>query len=92
MAALDSNAGQKYRAYHVLACLNRSFQQIAANLQELKKAGTVTTKQLRMLSGFAGELQADINFHALEKLHAAEREDWYRFQKMRLSRNKKRKE
>lgn len=89
MAVTDFNADEKYRAYHVLACLNRSFQQIIFNLGELKKAGIFTTKQLNTLRGISQELQADINFHALERLHTVEQEDWRRFGKVRIQRDRK---
>ncbi|HEY6252256.1 MAG TPA: hypothetical protein VI685_20055 [Candidatus Angelobacter sp.] len=89
MAVLDFNADEKYRAYHVLACLNRSFQRILFNLGELKKAGVVNTKQLKILRGISQELQADINFHSLERLHAVELKDWHRFGRVRIQRDRK---
>lgn len=88
MAALDFNADKKYRAYHVLACLNRSFRNIFVNLSELRKAGIFDPQQLNTLSGISQELQADVNFHALEQLHPMELKDWGRFAKVRLDRDK----
>jgi hypothetical protein len=88
MAVLDFNADEKYRAYHILACLNRSFRNIFNNLGELKETGVLNKKQLNTLRGISQELQADINFHALEILQETEEEDWGRFGKARLDRDK----
>lgn len=88
MAVLDFNADEKYRAYHVLACLNRSFQNIFMNLGELRKAGIFNSKQLNTLRGISLELQADANHHALETLQMIEENDWSRFGKVRLDRDK----
>lgn len=88
MAVLDFNADKKYRAYHVLACLNRSFRNIFNNLGELKAAGIFNAKQLNTFRGITQELQADVNYHSVETLHVAEEKDWGRFGQVRLDRDK----
>jgi hypothetical protein len=86
MAVLDFNADEKYRAYHILACLNRSFLNIFNNLGELKETGILSKTQLNTLRGISQELQADVNFHALETLQTVEEQDWGRFGKARADR------
>lgn len=91
MAVLDFNADEKCRAYHVLACLNRSFRNIFMNLDELRKAGILNAKQLNTFRGLAQELQADVNYHSLETLHMVEENDWGRFGQIRIQREKRKK-
>lgn len=88
MAVLDFNADQKYRAYHVLACLNRSFRNVFVNLGELQKTGILNAKQLSTFRGIAQEMQADVNYHSLGTLHMVEERDWGRFGQIRLDRDK----
>ena len=86
MAVTDFNAEEKFRAYHTLACLNRSFRFIVANLYELDKTGVFNPKSLSTFRGLAKELQSQLNYKLLSTLLAIEGKDAFKFGKVRIER------
>jgi hypothetical protein len=86
MAVLDVT--QKAGVYETLSSLNTAFAGIIQHLQTLHKFGTFKPKSVRLLSGLAQELQAEINQDFLEDLHQLELDDWNRFGKVRQGREK----
>jgi hypothetical protein len=86
MAVLDVN--QKAGVYETLSSLNAAFAGIVQHLQTLQKFGTFKPKSVKLLSGLAQELQAEINQEFLEDLHQLELDDWNRFGKVRQARDK----
>jgi hypothetical protein len=42
-----------------------------------------------VLRSLTQELQSELNYRLLDTLHAAEEEDWYRFGKVRIARDKR---
>ena len=86
MAVLDVT--QKAGVYETLSSLNTAFAGIVQHLQTLQKLGTFKPKSVKLLSGLAQELQAEINQDFLEDLHQLELDDWNRFGKVRQARDK----
>jgi hypothetical protein len=86
MAVLDVT--QKAGVYETLSSLNTAFAGIVQHLQTLQKFGTFKPKSVKLLSGLAQELQAEINQDFLEDLHQLELDDWNRFGKIRDARDK----
>jgi hypothetical protein len=86
MAVLDVT--QKAGVYETLSSLNTAFAGIIQHLETLHKFGTFKPKSVRLLSGLAQELQAEINQDFLEDLHQLELDDWNRFGKVRQAREK----
>jgi hypothetical protein len=81
MAVLDVN--QKAGVYETLSSLNAAFAGIVQHLQTLQKFGTFKPKSVKLLSGLAQELQAEINQEFLEDLHQLELDDWGSYGKAR---------
>jgi hypothetical protein len=86
MAALDVT--QKAAVYETLSSLNTAFAGIVQHLQTLQRTGPFKPKSVKLLSGLAQELQAEINQEFLEDLHQMELDDWNRFGKVRDARDK----
>lgn len=92
MAEIHLNSGERLQAYEALFLLNRSFRSIVRRLQELDATRIFNPRHLRDLRGLTQELQSEVNHHLLDTLHAAEEEDWYRFGKVRIARDRRFKE
>ena len=86
MAALEVT--KKLHIYHTLYRLNRSFSAIVTHCQKLQEAGALEAKLVRRFQGFTQEIQSEINETLLETMHELELDDYNRFGKIRIAREK----
>jgi len=84
----DLDVTQKAEVYQTLSSLNLAFAGIVQHLQKLQRIGPFKPKSIKLFSGLAQELQAEINQDFLEDLHQLELDDWNRFGKIRDARDK----
>jgi len=82
------NPQWKFQAYDLLNDLNRGFHIALASIDRMKRLGRFRRDYLPVFRGLAGEAQAAINHHFLEILQEVEKNDWYRFGKIRSARKK----
>lgn len=84
----DLNVTQKADIYETLSALNTAFAGIVQHLQKLQRITLFKPKSAKLFSGFAQELQAEINQDFLEDLHQLELDDWNHYGKVRDARDK----
>ncbi len=78
----------KVEIYQLLFRLNRGFAFILRWLKELEPMQMIQAKDMKLFQANAQELQAAINEGVLDTLHPAELEDMWRFEKVRIRREK----
>jgi len=86
MAVLEVT--KKQHIYHTLYRLNLSFSAIVARCRKLQETGVFKSKDARLFQGLTQELQSEINEVLLGTMHDIELEDYNRFGKIRLAREK----
>ena len=84
----DLDVTKKLHLYHLLYRLNLSFAAIVRRCREFQQTRRFNSRDLAVYQGLAQELQADINQSLLETLHQDELDDWARFGKVSLARDK----
>jgi hypothetical protein len=84
----DLDVTKKLHLYHLLYRLNLSFAAIVRRCREFQETRRFGSKDLIMYQGLAQELQADINQSLLETIEQIELDDWARFGKVSLAREK----
>ncbi|HLJ85677.1 MAG TPA: hypothetical protein VKZ53_02580 [Candidatus Angelobacter sp.] len=89
MAAINLS---KFSVYDRLAQVNRGFDHITDNLIELRDSAIFSGKQLEAFQGLAKELQAEINHELTRALRDIEAKDAFRYGRVRVAREKTRKE
>jgi hypothetical protein len=86
MASFDVT--KKLHIYHTLYRLNRSFASIVEQCRTLQESGVFPLKSARLYQGLTQELQSEINGELLGTMHDTELDDWNRFGKVGLAREK----
>ena len=89
MAETHLSSGERVQVYQSLFLLNRSFHSIVRRLLELQEAHIFSPQRLRDLRGLTKELQTEVNHGLLNTMQGIEGEDWYRFGKLRIARDKR---
>src|SRR5215471_4099634 len=84
----DLDVTKKLHIYHILYRLNLSFSAIVRRCLELQETHVFNSKFLRILQGYAQELQAEINEELLQTMYETELQDMYRYGKVRQAREK----
>lgn len=76
---------RKLRTYQSLSSINQHFIAIARHCWQLEQAGFMPIAKMRVFQGLARELQALISHDIVDRMHAVEDEDSFRFGRMRIN-------
>jgi hypothetical protein len=72
--------------YHSLFQINRVFTAIANHCTILEETRLMPIVKMRIFRGYTRELQSQISHDVVDRMHALEDEDMYRFEKTRIVR------
>ena len=87
MAAITFSSGERQDIYRRMFLLNRSFHFAVQRLDELKIL--LSSQDLKDMRGLTQEVQLEINYLLLDRLHSLEEHDWAQFGKVRTALEKR---
>ena len=88
MAITNLTSREKWHVYYTLAQINRAFRILHFHLRTLEQTKPFHTQRLSEYQGISRELQSQINTELLEDRVIIEREDAFRFGKVKSAREK----
>lgn len=86
MANTNLTSREKWHVYHTLAQINRAFRILHFHLRNLEQTKPFHSQRLREYQGISRELQFQVNTELLEDLVLLERDDSFRFGKVKSAR------
>src|SRR5205085_5174051 len=75
---------RKLRTYQALCDLNKAFVAVARNCHILENSGFMPIVKMNVFRGLVRELQSQISHDVVDKMHAVEDEDMFRFGQTRI--------
>ena len=76
---------RKLRTYQGLSRINQAFARIARQCWIVEQAGIIPAARMRVLKDLVLELQSQISHEIVDKMHAVEDKDSFRFGKTRIA-------
>ena len=78
---------RKRRTYQALSDLNRAFAAVTRNCHILENSGFLPIFKMNVFRGLVLELQSQISHDVVDRMHAVEDADMYRFGQIRIARD-----